>query len=222
MLSTATDTAYRAWDEQWATEKGRSDWLRPESEVVDTAAHLFKNGFRRALDLGCGLGRHALHLAQTGYAVCAMDMSEVGLNELRATAAAQNLTIETQRASMISLPFDDQSFDYVVSYNVFCHGDADVVAAAVSEARRVLRNCGILQATMLSSRSAAPHRGREVAPDTFVWDDGEADHHHPHYFCDTARLNGLFRGFEWLQVEDRQDVALPEYWHWHMIAERKG
>ncbi|MFQ3452396.1 class I SAM-dependent methyltransferase [Bradyrhizobium sp. UFLA01-814] len=222
MPKTVTDTAYRAWDEQWETERGRSDWTRPESEVVDTAAHLFKKGFRRALDLGCGIGRHALQLAQTGYSVCAMDMSEVGLNELRTAASARNLIIETHHASMTSLPFDDQFFDYIVSYNVFCHGDRAVVAAAISEARRVLRDGGILQSTMLSTRSTAPNRGREVAPDTFVWDDGEADHHHPHYFCDTARLNALFDGFDWLRVEDRQDVALPEYWHWHLIAERRG
>ncbi|MCC8944223.1 class I SAM-dependent methyltransferase [Bradyrhizobium sp. Arg62] len=222
MPSTVSDTAHRAWDKQWATERGRSDWLRPETEVVETAARLFENGFRRALDLGCGIGRHAIHLAHAGYSVCAMDMSEVGLNELRTTASARNLVIETHHASMTSLPFGDQSFDYVVSYNVFCHGNGDVVTAAVSEARRVLRDGGILQATMLSSRSTAPRRGREVAPNTFVWDDGDADHHHPHYFCDTARLNALFNSFEWLRVEDRQDAVLPEYWHWHVIAERKG
>ncbi|WP_271565678.1 class I SAM-dependent methyltransferase [Bradyrhizobium sp. CCBAU 11386] len=222
MPSTATDTAHLAWNEQWATEEGRSDWGRPESEVVEMAAHLFQTGCRRALDLGCGIGRHALHLAQSGYSVCAIDLSEVGLNELRAKAAAHSLTIETRRASMVSLPFDNASFDYVVSYNVFCHGDGDVVAAAVSEARRVLRDGGILQATMLSHRSTAPRRGREIAPDTFVWDDGEADHHHPHFFCDTPRLNDLFRGFQWVRVEDRQDVVFSEYSHWHIVAERKG
>jgi SAM-dependent methyltransferase len=48
----------------------------------------------RALDVACGAGRNALFLAQNGYAVTALDISCVGLERGRRTAAEHGLDIE--------------------------------------------------------------------------------------------------------------------------------
>ena len=75
MTLQSTDTAHLAWDAAWQSEAGRADWLVPEPEVVQLAARLRQNGARRALDLGCGVGRHALALARLGFEVEAVDAS---------------------------------------------------------------------------------------------------------------------------------------------------
>ncbi|UCI31753.1 class I SAM-dependent methyltransferase [Mesorhizobium sp. B4-1-4] len=216
-----TDTAHNAWDELWGSDEGRARWLMAEETVIAAAKQAFDKGARTAVDIGCGVGRHALGLAEMGYTVSATDMSNVGLEQVRAFAREKRLEIDAKVGSMTELPYADETFDFAVSFNVFSHGDKGIVRCAIEEARRVLKPGGILYATLLSLRSTAPCKGREVASQTFVWDDGDEDHKHPHFFSDTKTLNELFVGFEWLRVGDYHNTALSDYWHWHVVVERK-
>lgn len=54
----------------------------------------------RALDVACGAGRNALHLAAHGFAVTALDISAVALERGRGEAAARRLTIEWKCADL--------------------------------------------------------------------------------------------------------------------------
>jgi len=54
----------------------------------------------RALDVPCGAGRNALFLAANGYEVTALDISVVGLDRGRHTAAERGLTIDWLRADL--------------------------------------------------------------------------------------------------------------------------
>ena len=66
-------TAVEAWDERWATPEGRSDWLMPHPAVAALVPVLKARGTRHVLDLGCGVGRHALLFAEHGFVVEAVD-----------------------------------------------------------------------------------------------------------------------------------------------------
>src|SRR3712207_4523103 len=61
----------------------------------------------RVLDVGCGPGRSALVLAESGAEVVAVDLHEPFLERLRAAASARGLAdrITAHRASMAGLPF---------------------------------------------------------------------------------------------------------------------
>lgn len=138
-----TDTAYEAWNSRWATEDGRADWLTPDRDVVELSEALLAAGkLGRALDLGCGVGRHAMHFARLGFETYAVDMAEAGVSELRAAAADAGLKVVTDTAPMTALPFPDNHFDYVLSFNVIYHGDEPIVRQAISEIRRVLKPGG--------------------------------------------------------------------------------
>ena len=78
-----TATAHRAWDEAWRSEDGRADWLVPDQDVITGAKISLEQGGRRALDLGCGVGRHALALATAGFDVSAIDASDTGIEHLK-------------------------------------------------------------------------------------------------------------------------------------------
>lgn len=214
-----TDTAYECWNARWATAEGRADWLRPDDDVIELADELLAAGqTRRVLDLGCGVGRHALHFARLGFETHTVDMAEVGLSELRASAADAGLKIETALAPMTALPFPDAHFDYVLSFNVIYHGDGPIVRKAISEIARVLKPGGIYQGTMLSKRHVSCGKGTEIAPDTFVVDNDD-DKDHPHFYCNARELVALFEGFELRSLKDKQH-SKPGTWHWHMSAER--
>jgi SAM-dependent methyltransferase len=220
-----TDTAHLAWDAAWQSEAGRADWLIPEPAVLELGAALRQRGAARALDLGCGVGRHALALARLGFAVEAVDASQAGLAELRRSAEAEGLEIATHQAPMTALPCADAGFDLVVSWNVIYHGDPQVVRTTIGEIARVLKPGGTYQGTMLTKRNVHFGVGREVAPDT--WVDEETGHDeakggdkaHPHFYCDAAGMAALFAGFEILSLR-QDDHGHPGHWHWHLVAEK--
>ncbi len=214
-----TATAHRAWDNLWRTPEGRADWQTPEADVLDGARLVRDRGGRRALDLGCGVGRHAMALAGLGFETAALDGSETGIRELRTQAAAASLAVEAGVGYMTALPYPDAAFDYVLSFNVIYHGDGQIVRRAIAEIARVLRPGGVYQGTMLSKRNANYGEGTEIAPDTFVR-DGDGDKDHPHFYCDAAGLVALFAGFELLSLTDREH-SKPGSWHWHLLAEHK-
>ena len=57
-----------------------------------------------ALDVACGAGRNALHLAAHGFAVTALDISAVALERGRREAAARSLAIEWSCADLDDEP----------------------------------------------------------------------------------------------------------------------
>ena len=221
-----TATAHLSWDQRWQTDAGREDWLLPEPDVVDFTSKLSPQrstqrstqGDKRALDLGCGVGRHAIHLARLGFEVSGLDGSPAGLEFAAQTAEKQGVTIDFTQGSMEVLPYGDQIFDYVLAFNVIYHGDRPVVSRCIQEIHRVLKPGGFFQGTMLSKRNHNYGKGTEIAANTFVIENHE-DKDHPHFYCNALELCELFQNFELLRLLD-QVHKKPNSWHWHLVAER--
>ncbi|MFM1862161.1 MAG: hypothetical protein RLZ26_683 [Pseudomonadota bacterium] len=215
-----TDTAHHYWNDAWSTATADSKWARPEEEVLAHAAGLAPGA--RVLDLGAGIGRHALAFARLGLRVAALDAAPQSVAAIGAAAAAEGLAIDVREGRMTDLPFDDGSFDHVLSWNVIYHGDEEIVARSFAEVRRVLVPGGSFMATMLSARRVpvelAKAPGREISRNTWVF-DGPGDKIHPHHFCTAADLVALLRGFELRTLADREHDS-PGSWHWHFLAER--
>ena len=215
-----TDNAHVYWDAEWQKSDPTSKWARPEAEVLKHAASLPEGA--RVLDLGAGIGRHALALAQLGHRVRAVDASDAAMASIAQAARAADLTVDCHLAPMTALPFADGSFDHVLSWNVIYHGDEAVVRKTLAEVARVLRPGGSFMATMLSARrlpvEQAKAPGHEISPGTWVF-EGEGDKIHPHYFCTAAGLATLLAGFELWSLADREHDTAGS-WHWHLLAER--
>lgn len=92
------------------------------------------------LEVGCGVGLDSATMARHGLKVTAIDLTEVGVSTARARAARHRWDVRYLCANGESLPFPDQSFDYVYSFGVMHHA-ADT-QKCVDEARRVLRDGG--------------------------------------------------------------------------------
>jgi len=215
----ATGSAIDSWEKRWGTEAGRAGWVDAHPAVVTLLPELRARGARRALDLGCGVGRHALLLADAGFEVEAFDGSETGLAVLRETAAGRGLTIDVKHGNADRLPYPDASFDFVLSWNVIYHGTLGDAGARIAEIWRVLKPGGLYQGTMLPTRHTDYGRGRLVAPGTYVADGPDEERNHPHFYCDAATLVALFSGFDLLSLT--QEVQnRPGSWHWHLVAER--
>ena len=100
------------WDERYSgTEfafgKEPNDFLRETFEQIPAGGHV--------LCLAEGEGRNAVFLAQQGYTVTAMDMSEVGLIKATQLAKDRGVTITTQVADLADYQFGENKWDAIVS-----------------------------------------------------------------------------------------------------------
>lgn len=209
-------TAHEAWEQRWADARQRADWLVPEPPVVSSVPFLRRFGVQEVLDIGCGIGRHSLYLAEQGFTVTGVDLSARGLNIAREAAAESDLSIDFQHAGFTELPFPDRRFDMALAWNVIYHGDDAIVRQALDEVRRVVRPGGFLLATMISTRHYRYGEGKEIRPGTFVVDDDD-EKAHAHFYCDEHRLLELLDGFRifWLQDREQRDSGT---WHWEFLT----
>lgn len=117
---------------------GIADWydseFQPtplEGETWETVRRLLGRGSGSLIDVGCGTGSYAPGLAELGWTVTGVDLSEDMLRRAEARG------VHVVRADAAALPFEDASFDAAVS--VFTHTDVDDFSAVVHELARVLR-----------------------------------------------------------------------------------
>jgi SAM-dependent methyltransferase len=180
---------------------------------------------QRLLEIGLGYGTLGEALARLGANYHGLDIAAAPVAMMRARLGRVPGARPEQVAqgSVLELPFDDASFDHVVSIGCLHHtGD---LFGAVAECRRVLRPGGRLVAMVYNRRSArrvllgpvltARHRllsGAPSAEETLrYFYDGHADGDvAPHTdFVSVAELRGLLSGFRDVRVERRSIDRVP-------------
>jgi ubiquinone/menaquinone biosynthesis C-methylase UbiE len=117
---------------------GIADWydaeFQPsplESEAWEVLVRLLGEGTGALVDVGCGTGGFTAGLAQLGWDVTGVDISEDMLRRAREKG------VHALQADATSLPFEDASFDAGVT--VLTNTDFDDLASVVRETVRVLR-----------------------------------------------------------------------------------
>jgi SAM-dependent methyltransferase len=82
-----------------------------------------------ALDLACGLGRHALWLASRNWRVCGVDLSDVAIGKLNQSALALNVRLKLSVGDASEYPFGPARFDLIV---LFYHADRSLFSKLVA------------------------------------------------------------------------------------------
>ncbi len=103
--------------EKWNAKYGSTDCLagrEPADWLVQNASHLTGQG--KALDLAMGEGRNALYLAQRGYEVLGVDVSEVAVARAESLAREKNLPLITQVVDLDEFSIPENSFDLIACF----------------------------------------------------------------------------------------------------------
>jgi 2-polyprenyl-3-methyl-5-hydroxy-6-metoxy-1,4-benzoquinol methylase len=208
-----------AWNQAWTTEEGRADWMTPEPFVVEMAELLQAAGVKRVLDLGFGVGRHAILLAKAGFEVEGIDASSNGRDFANQWAEAEGVTLNLTVGDMAKLPYADGEFDAILTWNVIYHGTMDVIQQTINELARCIKPQGYLICSLISTRHYMFGQGNEIESRTFVIPGG-GEREYPHHYFNQEDIDRSFTAFELLRLEDVTQKKNDDY-HWQLFARKK-
>lgn len=130
----------RSWDASYAGGPAPWDIGGPQPAVVRLAAEGAFAG--PVLDVGCGTGDNALHLASLGLSVLGVDVAETALATARAKAVDRRLDVEFAAADAFRLDRLGRTFRTVLDSGMFHTCDADERSAYVASLASVTDHGG--------------------------------------------------------------------------------
>lgn len=209
----------KAWE--WENIKGEQ-WQEP-SDKAYYLLHRWKNNNRqRLLDLGCGVGRHAIFFAENGFEVDAIDLSESAVIQLNEFCENNGLKINTKIGDMADLPYESSSFDYLLAYHTIFHTDGTGIKKVISEIHRVLSNDGEVFLTFNSKNNPDFHNptNMKVDDNTIVKTEGiEKDI--PHYYVDEEEIKNLISKFKIISFYQCESIKENEHsWYYCVLAKK--
>jgi len=96
---------------------------------------------KRALDLGCGGGRHSELLAKRGFTVASIDVNPEMLATTKERLVHAGLKTEVREGSILHIPYQNAAFDIVVTTGVLHQAETtEQYDQAVAELARVMKS----------------------------------------------------------------------------------
>ena len=210
----------KAWN--WDTAQ-TSWWKEPAPEVYPLLNRWKKQGFKKILDLGCGIGRHSILFAENGFKVAATDLSREGIGKLNKIVEQGKLDITTKVADMVSLPYEDGMFDCLIAFHAIYHTDDVGIKETVNEIARVIKRNGEALITFNSKGSSSykdplnKHLTENVIIKTKGHEAGI-----PHYYASKSDIEKLLKTFEIIEFSYKEEYY-PDFTgaHYFVLVKKK-
>ena len=195
---------------EWDWKNAEQDkWMKPSEDSIYLAKRWKEEGARSVLDLGCGLGRHAIYFTKNGFKVTAVDLSGDAVEITKKNMKEQKVDFLCKTADMMKLPFANDAFDRVFSYHVISHQDTKGVRQVIDEITRVLKPGGKVFLTLCSKEHYAygDERFPRIDENTVLKTEG-AEVEVPHFFADKEILSVLFQDYTFDTVRHITDCVM--------------
>lgn len=154
---------------------------------------------KAVLEVGCGTGYGAHYVSKYAREAVAVDISNDAIQYSRSQYDEKNLCFKELSGS--ELPFDDSSFDTVLSFHVIEHLEKNTVTQWLSEINRVLKDEGVFIVS-------TPNKKLRLLPLQKPWNV----EHKTEYSCGelTKLLNGIFADVEIYGLSANEEIRTIE------------
>lgn len=201
----------------------------PHEDMEKISASFREHDVRKILDLGCGTGRNLIFLSRKGFEMQGIDLSKnaiAGIRKICNNIPEKNKTGPTASKAKLDagsriglktgdifsrLPFDDDSFDAIISVQVLQHSDEKGIIHAISEMKRVLKPGGLIFITVCGriSRGKVRHclvkTAKKISERTYIPTCGE-ERGMTHFIYDKKTLLRHYSGFGIIRIwKDNRD-----------------
>lgn len=138
-----TNETFEFWNNSETTEYFKSKDADPR--LVELVSSLGDISGWRALDLGCGGGRHSQFFAEHDCDTSAVDINPAMLQTTRDRVAGIGKTIDVQEGSILGIPYEQDEFDIVLTTGVLHQAqNFEQYVTAVQELSRVTKPGGYI------------------------------------------------------------------------------
>lgn len=178
------------WDKD-IYAKGQQLNLWPDTTVVSAfyrhKAQWSETRAPKVLEIGCGAGNNLWALAHIGFEVFGVEQSETAVRFAAERLTSLGFTASIEVGFMTDLPFDDESFDFVLDRGGITQVPFSQVSRVSAEVHRVLRSHGTFHSFTLFGEN---HPGKKLG---VLLENGSYDQFTSGYF----KLVGLTSFFSY-------------------------
>ncbi|HUX95587.1 MAG TPA: class I SAM-dependent methyltransferase [Bacteroidales bacterium] len=132
----------------WSLKLQTQYFIAERIKFLEKIFSMFPSG--KILNCGCGTGQWSIPFAQAGYRVTNLDLSDNALIIVKKMFEKKNLTGEFVKGDILNMPFENETFDIIVSFGVLEHFSN--IDQPISEMIRVLKPGGIFFADVIPKR----------------------------------------------------------------------
>jgi ubiquinone/menaquinone biosynthesis C-methylase UbiE len=185
---------------------------RPLKFVGFLYKYLNKGKELKILDLGCGTGRHTFYLAKNkNWKITSIDLSPTAINFIKEKSIKKGFNnISVQEGNFEKIPFDNKTFDVILSTKALHHGSYDEIEGYCKEIYRVLKPGGYLVLSILSDKDFRVKTGKPFKGDinTRIYCYNLPDDDLPHHFFTDEEIKDCFEKYKFVYKKIKRRIAM--------------
>lgn len=215
------------WDKD-IYAKGQQLNLWPYTNVVSSfyrhKAQWVESRAPQVLEIGCGAGNNLWALAEMGFEVFGLELSETAVSFAKERLTSLGLSSSIEVGVMTELPFEDQSFDFVLDRGGITQVPLNQIPKVSAEVHRVLRSPGVFHSFTLFGDN---HPGKILGN---LMDNGSYDNFSDGYFkvvgltsfFSYESLGKFFGQFDQLSISrtSQETDGIPDFEEYALTAKK--
>lgn len=216
----------KEWNWEIVKDDDECYWKNPSIESYYLLNRWKSQDKVKFLDLGCGIGRHSVLFGRNGFQVFCFDLSEDGVNKTKEWGNNLGMNFDCQIGDMLNLPYDNDTMDCILCYNVISHSDTEGVKRIINEIKRVLRMDGECYLTLCSKETWGFKQDWPIVDkNTKLRMEEGPEYEVPHFYADYQLIKELFKDFKIVFVNHlenfyEKDNKTTSSYHYHTLIKK--
>lgn len=218
----------KKWNWDLLDKKKKIEWKEPAIESYYLINRWKRQKKKYFLDIGCGLGRHSIQFAKSGFNVNSIDLSQEAIGYAQKWAKCEKVFINFKKCDMIELNFEKEYFDCILCRNVISHTDTEGIITIINQIYDLLKKDGECFLTLGSKNSDIFKNlnNPRVDSNTAIRMDEGPEKVVPHFYADEDIILKLFKKFKIIYLSQIQDLktrdegGFKSYWHYFVLIKK--